>query len=470
MLRITAVSVVLAATWGLFAAPGPADQPARALVAGLGNSNPTVREASAAALKGRADAAPWLRRAARAADKDTARRAAALLAPLEEARQRAAAGAIDACVRDGRIDLLTEWHQYWKPTAEEDLWAVGPRAAKAGLDLYAKTCSKESWEKLETRLDLWAQLKTATHDGPYPERFAPLKSGWLIRTDRLDGEAHGAVMVRFASVAGPVRQIWAENSRCLILGPVETGTIGCSFVACDGGVSTRNGGVRTLWSVVVCRGDLIGSCVLDSVLLVDGDVDLTRGDKLSVQNSLIRATGAVRLPRGVAAPAGCAIEAGAKDATAPYRFFELSEVGGVGGRRRRGGGRDRGDGGHPVRHVRAGRRGRHPGRRRRARRGRRGVPQAGPPGGGAPGRLPAHRRPRRQDARRARLLPDAQVVAGAARRLARPPVGLRAERRAPDDATGPGITPLPRPARGSARRSAQSPGGARRRAGRRRAP
>ena len=132
MLRFTAVSGVLVAACGLIAAPVPAETPAQTLVDRLSDPDQKVREASAVALKNRVDALPWLRRAARASDKDTARRAADLLALHEKQRQEAVAGAIDACVRDGRIDVLTEWHQFWKPKAGEDLWAVGPRATKAG--------------------------------------------------------------------------------------------------------------------------------------------------------------------------------------------------------------------------------------------------------------------------------------------------------------------------------------------------
>ena len=77
-------------------------------------------------------------------------------------------------------------------------------------------------------------------------------------------------------------------------------------------------------SVVVCRGTLVGHYVVGSVILVDGDIDLTSANYL--RHSLIRATGEIRLPQGVT-PDGCTIEAKAKDATAPYKFFALSDVG-----------------------------------------------------------------------------------------------------------------------------------------------
>jgi hypothetical protein len=166
-------------------------------------------------------------------------------------------------------------------------------------------------------------VKTKAHDGPYPERFEVFKGAWLVRTDRLDGRAHASEHIGFASVAGPARLSMPGGGRYLILGPVEATTIGCAFVACDSGISSKTG-VRTTWSVIVCRGNITCSAVMQSVLLVDGDVDLTRADDL--RNSLIRATGEIRLPRGEM-PTGCTIEAGAKDATAPYKFFELPDVG-----------------------------------------------------------------------------------------------------------------------------------------------
>ena len=213
-------------------------------MAGLGDPDAKCATRPPRRLEDRADALPWLRRAARAADEDTGRRAAELLAPHEKRRQEAVAKAIDACVRDGRIDVLTEWHQYWKPRPEEDLWEVGPRATKAGLDLYVKSCSKDGWEVLEKGLDLLTKIETATHDGPYPERFAPIKRSWLIRTDRLDGRAHVGEDTRFASGAGPARLPQMGGGRFLVLGPVEAGQIGEAFVAADGGI--RNQGMRAV--------------------------------------------------------------------------------------------------------------------------------------------------------------------------------------------------------------------------------
>jgi S1-C subfamily serine protease len=76
----------------------------------------------------------------------------------------------------------------------------------------------------------------------------------------------------------------------------------------------------------VCRGNFTGGSVGASVLLVDGDIDLTGADV--VRNSLIRASGEILAPKArIGQPVNCTIEPHAKNATAPYRFFELTDVG-----------------------------------------------------------------------------------------------------------------------------------------------
>jgi hypothetical protein len=329
MLRFIVASVVAGAAGGVIAAPQP--ERARALVADLSNPDAKVRDASAEALRTRPDALPWLRRAARSADRDVARRAVELLAPHEKTRQEVVAKAIDACIREGRIDLLTEWHQYWRPRAEADLWPVGLRAAKAGHDLLSQTCPKEVWDEAAKRLDRHAGLDTRSHDGPCPAgRFEPFNGSWFIRTDRLDGRAHAASRIRFASVGGPAR-LSRSYGQYLVLGPVQASGIDTAFVACDGDVWHEMSefgvplGTRTLLGVVVCRGNVTADEVRASVLLVDGDIDLTMASELS--DSLIRASGEIRLPKFALRNENCKIEAHAKDATAPYKFFELADVG-----------------------------------------------------------------------------------------------------------------------------------------------
>ena len=321
MTRLTSLAVALLGS-ALVAAPVPPD--AKTLVAGLSDPDKKVRDEASAALKDRADALPWLRRAARSHDPITAARAAKLLA-LHEKRQEAVAKALDACIRDGHIDLLTEWHQYWQPDEEAKLWTVGPRAAKAGLDLFVKSCPKAAWERFEKQLAVPSKMKTLVHNGPCPERFETGQGAWVIRTDRLDRPALAPSYIGFASVGGPIQvPLSGYGGIYLALGPMQTRSIDCGFVACDGGISSENG-VRTACSFVVCRGTFTGALVGNSVLLVDGDIDLTRaGDELA--NSLIRATGEIRLPKNDK-PVNCTIQAHTKDATAPYKFFELSDVG-----------------------------------------------------------------------------------------------------------------------------------------------
>jgi hypothetical protein len=322
------VAAVVAGGW-LDAAPVPED--ARLVVARLNDPSTKVRDEAAVALVTRPDALPWLRRVARSADKDAAKRAAELLALHDKKRQEVVAKAIEACVRDGCIDLLTEWHQYWRPKATVDLWTVGLRAAKAGHDLLSQTCPKAVWDEVAKRLDQQAGLNTNSHDGPYPDRFESFQGAWNIRTDRMDGRAHAADRIRFASVAGPT---WLSmpGGQYLVLGSVRANRIDTAFVACDGGVWHEMPefgptlGVRTTGSVVVCRGNVTAGDLIASVVLVDGDIDLTMASDLRF--SVIRATGEIRMPKFKDAPlTGALIQAHAKDATSPYKFFELADVG-----------------------------------------------------------------------------------------------------------------------------------------------
>ncbi|MBY0460992.1 MAG: PDZ domain-containing protein [Gemmataceae bacterium] len=319
------VVLVLAVCASDFAVSAPVPiTDARALVAKLGDPSERVRDEASAALKDRLDALPWLRRAARSKDKDTSARATALLKAAEAQRQRAVPAALDACLRDGAIDLFTEWHQYWRPQDPADLWAVGPKAAQPGLDLFAKTCPAAEWERFQERLGRLDDLKSHAYDGPWPGRFERVKAAWNIRTDRLPSSPQS---VRFAAVGGPAMLEHPEGGgRFLSLGPVGASMFDTVFVACDGDVCNEfmHQGVRAARAVLVCRGNFTGwNLVGSSVVLADGDIDLTRvGD---LKDCLIRASGDIRLPN--VQPVNCTIESHAKNATAPYRFFELADVG-----------------------------------------------------------------------------------------------------------------------------------------------
>src|SRR5436190_20169711 len=101
MVRVILLAVALAGG-SLVAAPVPPEPIAKNLVAGLSAPSEKVRNEATAALRGRRDALPWLRRATRSADVDTAKRAAALIAANDVKQQEAVSKAIDTCIRDGR--------------------------------------------------------------------------------------------------------------------------------------------------------------------------------------------------------------------------------------------------------------------------------------------------------------------------------------------------------------------------------
>ncbi|MCI0702764.1 MAG: PDZ domain-containing protein [Planctomycetia bacterium] len=337
MLRILMLVAIALPLSGI-AAPVPPVPDAKTLVAGLSDPSEKVRNESATALRDRVDALPWLRRATRSTDKDTAKRAADLLIPHEKKRQEAVAKVIDACIRDGHVDLFMEWHHYWQPASKDDLWPVGPRAAKAGRDLFAKSCSPEATKRLEHYLTEFGKRKFHFHDGP-EERPKGLGSPvWNIRTDRFE---RWPADVQFASVAGPTHLGGRQGGHYFVLGSANARQIHGTFLVCDGDV--WNGiigsdiprgfhtepllGVRVATSVVICRGNFRGKVAGSAVVLVEGDIDLQpAGPAEMIQDSLIRVSGEIRLAPKLK-PVNCTIEAHAKNATAPYKFFELSDVG-----------------------------------------------------------------------------------------------------------------------------------------------
>ncbi len=305
MSRFAFIAGGLVVAWGLVgAAPAPQGPPASALVAKLSDPSQKVRDEAAAVLKGRVDALPWLRRAARSADKDTAKRAADLLAPYGKKRQEVVVKAIDAGLRDGCIDLLTEWHQYWRPREEAELWAVGPRAAKPGMDLLAKSCRPAAWKRFQDLVAADEGIDPRDHrfhNGPCPPRFEVIDGFWSIRTDRLLGPPN---RIRFAS-AERASLGSHTGGHFLVLGPVGASSLDYVFLACDGPVrhgswppdlarGTFDLGVSAEMSVIVCRGNYTANGLRDSVLLVDGDIDLTGS---MPRDCLIRATGEIRLSK-----------------------------------------------------------------------------------------------------------------------------------------------------------------------------
>ncbi len=317
----------------LAAAPVPSLPDAQALVAGLGSPSEDARDAASADLRGRVDARPWLRRAARSTDKDTVRRATNLLDAADKVQQKAASKAVDTCIRDGRADLFIEWHHFWQPTSKDDLWAVGPRAAKAGVDVFDTAVARDQTNYLVRGItaNLAEHAKSRYLDGPFAGETGDL---WYVRTDRIE---HDGMALAFASVAGRVRRAELGGGYFFALGRVDVSMLQSAFLICDGSVDgywPRRGDVQLpepVNSFVVCRGNFsAGAFVSNSVLLVDGDVDL---EQATVRNCLIRASGKIRLPKDHkpgakdGKPTNCTIEAHAKNATAPYTFFELSDVG-----------------------------------------------------------------------------------------------------------------------------------------------
>jgi hypothetical protein len=101
------------------------------------------------------------------------------------------------------------------------------------------------------------------------------------------------------------------------------------FVVCDGGFDNWDseptwGGTSTAF--IACRGNFRGGNVFSSVLLVDGDVELFDHGAGQVRDSLIRASGEIHIPKSIKL-VNSTIEAHAKNPTAPYKFFELSDMG-----------------------------------------------------------------------------------------------------------------------------------------------
>ena len=249
------------------------------------------------------------------------------MAASEKTRQAAVAPVLEACIRNGRIDLFMEWHQFWQPQLKDDLWSVTTQAAKGGLALYAKRCSPERTNHLEQRLaEVAASGKPRFYESFNPRTTEP--GVWYLRANELDV---GPSEIAFANVAGPVRLNWPAGGHYLALGSVTVNRLWGSFIICEGEIgngtssSGRPLGVQTAYSFVAARGTYFGTNICsETVLLVDGDIDLTQASR--IESCLIRATGEIWLPKNVK-PENCTIEANVKNATAPYKFFELADVG-----------------------------------------------------------------------------------------------------------------------------------------------
>jgi len=319
---------------GLFpVAPVPPD--ARALVAGLSDESQKVRDQSIAALRERPDAGPWVRRAALSPDRDTAQRAVDLLVVYAKKRQAAVPRAIDACIRAGQADLFIEWYHFWQPESKDELWSVGLRAGKAGLEEYAKLYPGVTPNPLEEGLaELYAfpPERWRAFDGPSTKLED--EGPWRIRTNWLSTRNN---KIAFASVAGSITVSGVQSGYFFTLGGLSAKSLTYTVVVCEGGLVGRehlevvSGPDWIGGSFVVCRGnvEIPTAGVASSVILVDGDVDLSMSTHL--QNVVVRASGEIRLPKEIRAKRGkpekLVIEAHVKNPTAPYKFFELTDVG-----------------------------------------------------------------------------------------------------------------------------------------------
>ena len=325
------------AGYAALGAPVPPRVDANLLVERLGDSSPQVRMQSLRMLQDRTDALPWLRRATHSKDKNSASLAFELLEPRERKHQLDAGGVIDLMIRENRIDLVVEWHQYWRPEKPDDLWSVGPRTTKAGLELHAKHLPPNQNDPIGAMIGkVNSSGKPRFYDfanGFDPRRTEP--GVWHVRgTDFFD--ASNGNVVAFANVAGLIKSGYSLGVQHFVLGSMEALGYNCSFLFCEGDIGSgiqNEGkpprGVMMWQCVVVCRGNLCGQSGTDSVLLVDGNIDLSQqvGPRAPViRNSLIRASGEILLPKGVEL-IDCTIEAHAKNPTAPYKFFDFAQVG-----------------------------------------------------------------------------------------------------------------------------------------------
>jgi|GEM_PF-3191322 len=334
--RVAIVVFMCVSVGGIEGAPLPRLEDAKKLADKLGSDAPRIREEAYRKLRARPDANPWLRRLMDSENKTCSVLARNLLVEFDNDRQLEARAALEHAVRSNRLDAVIEWHQYWRPKKGEDLWSIVPPAGKAGLDMHARRSSDDHASPVESM-----HAKTLASER---SRFYDFTSGfdrkmtesgvWHVRaSDRLvwDGNT-----LAFASVGGPIFGGFSTGVLHFALGSIEAFHYSGSFVFFEGrlsGGSSADG--RTTPAipldrcVVVGRGDLVGASADQSIILVDGDIDLSTvmvPPGKVIRNSLIRASGEIRLPKNLMLE-NCTIESHAKNPTAPYRLFELEDCG-----------------------------------------------------------------------------------------------------------------------------------------------
>lgn len=325
------VTVLLAAIAGA-AAPVPSPSPIEKLVRALGSAEEGERDVADRELRGRADAPPWLRRAARNGDKDTIRRALALLEPHDRKRVAGARAALDVCLRDGAVDSFIEWYHLWQPEKKDELWEVGPRFGRAAVDLFGKHFKHGGTNPLEdAMIDLFAPSQRHTfYDGTIPDELAG--SVLIARGDSIRA-AHAGSAFAFACLTGSARHEISMRGYSFTLGDCDAQLASGAVVLSCGTWPCQPDGWGQTWrtmsatdSVLVFRNPIrvLTASLHKVILLVDGDITIAASANLT--HCIIRATGDIHLPKGREVK-NCTIEPRAKNATAPYRFFELTDVG-----------------------------------------------------------------------------------------------------------------------------------------------
>ena len=311
-----------------------ADEPLR-LILQLGDARFSVREDATRALTESPKYAPWVRRATRDPNPEISSRARDVTAAYRIARQSGIPGAIRVTSRAEQPDLFLEWFLAWRTEKANDLWPPGFYFAQHAAMTHTKLVPRAGMVALNTvlaqqasRLDDPKLGPVALHDGPWE----PLGSdpAVLVRTDRIDNQRAPII---FAAARGQIR------TRDIVRGTFFTQdafscqeAITFSLVICDSSPwymepGRRIGGpLSVLDSLIICRGNYSGPIVniAGSVILVGGDADLSETD--TIENSTILVRGKVKMAKKPVLK-NAKIEENVPDALAPFKFFELADVG-----------------------------------------------------------------------------------------------------------------------------------------------
>ncbi|MBI3823087.1 MAG: hypothetical protein HY289_10470, partial [Planctomycetes bacterium] len=236
----------------------PGDESVGTLIEKLGSPDFHQRQSATSALKNRPDAAPALRAVLKSADPETRQRAAQILdyitsKPLRE---------LDAAVKAGRLDRVTEKLADWPAGKQEDvLWETYCAVAR---DLAARH-ENRGGEKIKLRLDggprqLVVVAKRITEDtkGQFDSAFF-LRAGEVdLVYSRRDSEMpaqncfhHDSCIV----ARGPVKMIYGHPRAILAGGNVEVhGSLKNTLIV-SGGDVTIVGSIGG--SLVIARGKIV---------------------------------------------------------------------------------------------------------------------------------------------------------------------------------------------------------------------